>query len=316
MIDLTEFTCASIAVVLGVPAGKVTPEYVIESSLWDASSAIEIASRIKSTFGIRLTSDFAQTLIETNRVENAIRLVNAAVLSGSSGHDGTAFPKDWADDHTDRHVVKPCHDLYFLYRDGSRHMTFELARFLRQTRIPERNYAAYADVTNANYAMGISATMPSFGEFLSWQQWQREHCFPHTDRLFCMGSMSGALAAILSGHYLKAEIVWSFGLLTTELMQTQGRYSTMQSEIQFDHLKELMQQHNGVTEYRLYFNNRHARGRLAAESLAACPGVHLYPQDGNGPFVIADMVRAGELEGMLPVPEQIGGSEGVVGSRA
>jgi hypothetical protein len=33
MIDLSEFTCEAIAAVFGVPAGKVTPEYVIESSL-------------------------------------------------------------------------------------------------------------------------------------------------------------------------------------------------------------------------------------------------------------------------------------------
>lgn len=170
--------------------------------------------------------------------------------------------------------------------------------FLKSTRILDRNLILFRDNEQANYQRGLSADIPSMAAFLDWQASQLALHFPHVRSTYCLGTSAGAYAAIVSGYFLKVPIVWSFGPMTLIDEPYRPSESDPISRRCFD-LGELLRDGNGVTEYRIFYNNGYKPDVVAAERLKNCPGVRLFPQPGDDHGVVYTMADLGSLADVL-----------------
>lgn len=172
--------------------------------------------------------------------------------------------------------------------------------FIRKTRIHDRNLLVYRDLQASFYFRGLSEQIPTMSRFLEWQQFQRE-AFTHVRTTYSVGVSSGAYAAICSGYFLRTKIVWAFAPPVTQIDVTR-----LGSALRLDDtsqrcldLVQLLAVGNGVTEYRIFYNEMYAPDRTAAERLSGCPGVMLCPQRGDGHLVVSALGQEGQLESIF-----------------
>jgi hypothetical protein len=67
-------------------------------------------------------------------------------------------------------------------------------------------------------------------------------------------------------------------------------------------LRELLEESNGVTEYRIFYGPSVPLDRVFAETLGHCPGVTLIPCEGvnDNHLLVRSLLDAGELAGLFP----------------
>jgi hypothetical protein len=138
----------------------------------------------------------------------------------------------------------------------------------------------------------------------SFLKWQREVVarLPHVRETYALGTSAGAYAALVSGHFLKVSIVWAFA----PPARIERQYMRLPvagcapDPLDCTDLLQVLRAHNGVTEYRIYFNEAEEADRVAASQLARCPGVRLFPQGGEGHGVVHHLVETNQLVGMMP----------------
>jgi hypothetical protein len=201
--------------------------------------------------------------------------------------------------HTTFHRRPACSQLFAIYNGAQMRIPriMQSFDFLRSTRIDTRNLVIFTDLRSTFYLHGLSQTIPDMSAFLEWQRRQRREHFPGVRVTYCFGISSGAYAAITSGYFLRVPIVWAFGLPTSQCQGIPPPDDSV-SKLCID-LAQLLRAYNGVTEYRLFYNEHCEQDRAAAERLAMCPGVRLFPQSGADHFVLTSLHRSGQLEGLL-----------------
>lgn len=192
-----------------------------------------------------------------------------------------------------------CSQLFMLYQGRAARLTLPAFQFIRATQLHNRNIMMFRDIDQADYQRGISPEIPTMADFIAWQVEQRARHFPHATTSYCVGTSVGGYAAIASGYFLKVPIVWAFG--------PRGRVSNRLQEFGAGDpvsrrcwsLRQLLSEGNGVTEYRIFFNEAYTPDREIAEELADCPGVRLFPQPGDGHGVVMTMAAMGRLENLI-----------------
>jgi hypothetical protein len=186
-----------------------------------------------------------------------------------------------------------------VYQGRAGRLMMPALQFLRITQIHDRNLIMFRDAFRADYQKGLSRDICSMAEFLHWQKDLPEHQFPHVRTTYCIGTSAGAYAAIASGYFLKVPIVWAFAPMTQITTNARLNAGDPLSRQCMD-LAELLRSGNGVTEYRIYYNERHRKDREAGERMARCPGVRLFPQPGRVHAVVPTMFRLGRLVNLVP----------------
>ena len=134
----------------------------------------------------------------------------------------------------------------------------------------------FRDNQRVIYQRGLSEQIPNMAKFLGWQKAQCQAKFPHARVVYCLGSSAGGYAALASAHFLKVPVSWAFGPLTRIPEEDRVHPNDAVSDRCTD-LTELLRESNGVTEYRIYYNESHEVDRIAAERVAGCPGVKFVP---------------------------------------
>lgn len=187
--------------------------------------------------------------------------------------------------------------------------------FLRQSGLASRNLILLRDPYQAGYRRGVSeriSSMDQLGESLQ----HRLEDYPHVKEVYCVGVSAGAMPAMLIGHRLRAITVWSFSARSPSDLWTQrhghgaakksrwskklkqrlaslairwrrftNRTATEPFEpamVDLDLVRrtaEQLAEHNGTTEYRLYYSTSNETDVRIHQLLADCPGVKSCPVD-------------------------------------
>jgi hypothetical protein len=187
-----------------------------------------------------------------------------------------------------------CAQLFSLFMGLGQRLMLPPFQFIQATGIADRNLIAYRDVRECLYQRGVSDDLPNLESFLSHER-RSAGRLPWVKRRYAVGTSGGAYMAIVAGHVNRAEAVWAFAPPT----KVGERYAVPGQE-RFRDLAELLGEHNGVTQYRVYYNASEAPDVEAAERLARCPGVTLLPQEGQGHFVVSHLLETGQLATILP----------------
>lgn len=204
--------------------------------------------------------------------------------------------------HTEVSIALNSSQLFLLYAARRGRLMLPIDRFCELASLNDRNRVVFRDQSRGDYSRGISETIPNMAAFLAWQEAQRAANFPHVRTTYCIGASSGAYAAIASGYFLKVPIVWIFSLpLLRTLPFRAGTGAVDEISIRCADLRRLLRDGNGVTEYRLFYNEHYSPDRITAESLAGCPGVRLFPQPGRDHSVVMTMEEQ-DLFGGLGIP--------------
>jgi hypothetical protein len=157
-----------------------------------------------------------------------------------------------------------------------------------------------ADRSRQFYQRGLSPEIVDVPSIVEWLQ----KCLakmPHATEVMCVGSSSGAYAAILCGYLLKAKEVFAFAPPTDLTTVTEEQELNMASvDGRYADLRQLLSQSNGVTKYHIFYNESSDYDREAALRMQACDGVSLHPQQGAGHGVILHMAKLGALPSLLP----------------
>jgi hypothetical protein len=164
-------------------------------------------------------------------------------------------------------------------------------RFLRLTGANKRNLSLLRD-PDANYYHGkLHPDYPDIEASIERQRQIKREC-AHATEYYCSGTSMGGYASILFGHYLEADIVYAFGAQTR--IKPEAVDPALVIPAQHRDLALLLADWNGRTRYHLYYSEGFEPDRTAAERLAHCPGVELFPVPGTSHNVFKD-INAGKL---------------------
>jgi len=196
--------------------------------------------------------------------------------------------------------------VFFLYEGQNYFLMGHPLEFLKSTKLVDSNLVMFRDPSAMFYQRGISREIPDYQSFVEWHRGFLAES-PGL-KACCVGTSMGAFAAIQMGHILRAPTVWAFAL---PVIQNQFGVPNGQSDEQAEwpsewgdnkchanvvNLKKLIEKHNGITTYHLFFNARFEGDAAAARALQDCPGVRLHPQDGEVHDVVRIMAAQDTLE--------------------
>lgn len=204
--------------------------------------------------------------------------------------------------HTAVHVVRDCSQLFLIFTDRAGCFMTSNERALKSMDIHDRNRAMFIDWSVRDFKYGISPSIANMSDFIQWQRALIEAHFPHVRDIYCIGASSGAYAAVACGYFLKATMVCAFGVPMIRFfpLPFEDVPKDSISERCAD-LRHLLRDSNGTTEFKLYYNKSCGPDHFVAQSLAVCPGVRLYPQEGSGHLVVWELLEKNMLsEAMVP----------------
>lgn len=178
------------------------------------------------------------------------------------------------------------------YAEGHQICSLGLLKFLQVTGLASRNLTWIRDPYFNNYAGGFGPEIP---DLPSVEEWHRQHLasMPHVREIYTIGYSSGSYGALLFGHLLGAKKVWAFSPRTAdENTDSQAKA----------HLRERLQQSNGITQYEIWYAHKNYHDRLFAEQIHDCSGVtvHAHPKYGSTHFLLDRMVLNGEFQPLIP----------------
>jgi hypothetical protein len=191
-------------------------------------------------------------------------------------------------------VREESEQLFYVFAGIRRGLMGNPMPFLQQTGLLARNVAFFVDPAEGYYQSGVNARLDSYDRLLDWQRSFRDG-LRHVRRLFCLGTSMGGYAAMLFAHALRADEVWAFSPLTIAPPDVARTIPAERADLAI-----LLRSPNGVTRYNVYYNEADTTDRDAAERLAACAGVALWPQRGDGHNVVKTMLEDGRLASLLP----------------
>lgn len=189
-----------------------------------------------------------------------------------------------------------CRQLFILYTGMAGKLMLPPMQFIQEAGILDRNLMILRDLNHCCYQRGISPKIPTVLSFLHWQAKTLQDRFPHVTEMYCIGSSGGAYAALLSGHFLKANKVWAFAPPVP--VQTGEHVGYVDPT--FGDLSRVLAASNGRTEYEVVYNESLEWDRIAAERLRELPGITLSPQSGEGHGVVVHLAQTGQLQRLLP----------------
>ncbi len=193
-------------------------------------------------------------------------------------------------------------DLYYVFQGKNQRLTTEPLTFFRATGLLDANLVMLRDPHRFFYHAGIDDELTDLDAVRARLAACRQE-LPHVRRAFCLGTSMGGYAAILFGHYLKADVVYAFSpqtLLDLKVISDRsGRTDTWRFPKAHRNLTRLLADYNGHTRYKVFYCEGSVKDRLFAENIRGLGGVELCPQPGNTHRVIQEMDRSGLLSEAL-----------------
>lgn len=200
--------------------------------------------------------------------------------------------------HTAIRTRTNCRQLFVLFQGQAGRMMMDPLQFLHETGLTDRNLIVLRDVTRRLYQFGLGPDVPDIPSLIAWQQ-ELIAKMPHVRDVYCVGSSSGAYAAMLCGYLLRAREVYAFAP-PTDLTRWLEEDKIECQDRTFADLVPLMATSNGVTRYHVYYNESMGTDRESALRVRDCPGVELHPQGGSGHGVVLHLGQTGQLRSLLP----------------
>ena len=184
--------------------------------------------------------------------------------------------------------------LIIAFTGGLNWINFPLFEFFETTQTLRYSRILLKDQYRMFYHYGIDWRRRDWPKLLKYLAEQIQQLAPR--RIFCIGSSSGGYAALVAGHYLKADYVHAFGPQTIiridpqgiqEAMKTRHRRKLAKSNRTFREaldLVPLLSSSNGKTQFFVHFCLGHAQDRGFAERVVGLPRVTTfgYPGDKHG----------------------------------
>jgi pimeloyl-ACP methyl ester carboxylesterase len=218
---------------------------------------------------------------------------------GAPARDEAGAAVPGADNANIRLRVRPnCGQLFFVYAGVAGLPGMPGLRFLRESKLADRNLVMLRDPYNDDFLRGVGGGIDDLEALVRWQESCRRH-FPHVSEIHCLGNSMGGYAAVLFACLLRARTAWAFGL------RPAGGYGMMEK------LRALLAGSESRTQYHLYYSPADDADRRCAERLATCPGVALRPLDEvsaeQSHLVLASLADTGRLGGLFPAFRAAGG---------
>jgi D-alanine--poly(phosphoribitol) ligase subunit 1 len=163
--------------------------------------------------------------------------------------------------------------------------------FLEKTSLITDNVLVLRDTSRRGFRQGIAENLRDLNELATWIAGYCMALRVRSSDVYCVGVSSGGEAALWCGHLLQAPIVWGLAVNQSE---PGAEVPTLDFEC-----RSALMRHNGVTQYRLIYNQRCWPDRKAAQRLSDLPGVRCVPQDGDGHNIIGTLERTGQLQGLF-----------------
>ena len=180
---------------------------------------------------------------------------------------------------------KNCRQMFFVYAGGLGMVEgMGPMDFLRKSGLSDRNVVFVRDPHTRYFQFGVSEELKNLDDVVEWHRAHIE-AQTHVDEIYCVGNSFGGWAALLFGHLFAAKKVWA--------LAPAGIWGR-------DLLVDLMAEHNGTTEYDLYYSPEIEKDRLFAEALEDIPGVNTTQNTDHGHLIIRGMLRTGELPQLFP----------------
>lgn len=195
--------------------------------------------------------------------------------------------------------------LFVVFTGMAQRLMMDPFVFFSKTKIWEHNLVMLRDPQNCFYH-GTFAPTPDFETLKKWLQDHIEKNATHRAVHF-VGTSAGGYAAILLGYYLKPDWVTAFGAPThIDCDAYRKKYQQADSwalPVAHQQLNTLLEKGNGKTRYRLYYCRDYITDRDNAKRLKNCPGVTLYPQEGDRHGVVQEMNKRNLLQNLFFPPE-------------
>ena len=211
-------------------------------------------------------------------------------------------------------TTEQCCQLFFIFTGvGGQLLLMSPVEFLQKTDLAKRNFVIFKDPRQLGYRQGISAEISDLNALVDWQrQFLLDH--PYIREVYCIGVSAGAIPAMISGHRLGVDTVWSFSarspsarwrekygsaqpakvgvkpwlrdrlrntaMRLRKLTNTPARESLVESMLDIEMMKDAadeLSEHNGQTEYRLFYSSTNVTDIFVHNLLSACPGVTSFP---------------------------------------
>jgi hypothetical protein len=183
-------------------------------------------------------------------------------------------------------------NIFFIYSGFQGGLMMNPMEFLEKSGLSTQNIVLLRDSSQTWFLNGVGEGIAHWSQLAAWQSGYLEAA-AHVRNHYCLGSSMGAFSAIVFGHLLKAQAVWSFGLARTTVPILNERGEPW-------NLETLLSDWNGTTRYCLYFNDSWNEDKRAAMRLKDRPGVEMYPQRGEGHLVLDYLQNAGLLSKIFP----------------
>jgi hypothetical protein len=188
--------------------------------------------------------------------------------------------------------------LYYVFHGMAGGFGIQPLTVLRETGLIHTNLVLLKDYYRFFYQAGLNPEITDVDGIITRLRKCRED-LPRVRQTFCSGPSSGGYAAILFGHYLEVDVVYSFAPVTLinlgDLKRFGGCGDISRITEERRDLARLLAKHNGRTRYKIFYCHGHVRDRKYAERLQDLPGVELCPQPGTSHNVIQVIYESGRL---------------------
>ena len=197
---------------------------------------------------------------------------------------------------------KECSQLFIICCGQAGRVMMHPMEFLKETQLLSRNLLIIRDVAQTCYQRGVSDEARDIPALIEWLR-QRVQALPHIKSVYCVGSSGGAYMAMLAGHFLKADAVWAFAPPVRLRVDGEGNLDYV--DPRFADVAAILAEGNGVTRYRVYFNEGYEPDLESCSLLSDTPGVQLFPQAGGGHGVVLHLAATNRLSTMFPPVQRV-----------
>ncbi|MEM1112375.1 MAG: hypothetical protein AAGI11_10750 [Pseudomonadota bacterium] len=195
-------------------------------------------------------------------------------------------------------IVPGSDQMIFLYQGKIGQLFLEPLDFVKLSGARSHNVTMFRDRLASFYHGRLNGRWKNIEATLEGQrQLLSEHS--HVTALHCAGTSQGGYAAILFGHHLKARTVHAFAP-QTEIISLVTPASLKFFPEPHQDLSRLLSEHNGITEYHLYYAEGNDIDTAHANRIAHCPGVSLHPLPGSSHSPFTHVEPADVLAGLFP----------------
>jgi hypothetical protein len=199
--------------------------------------------------------------------------------------------------------------LIIAFTGGLNWINFPLFEFFETTQTLRYSRILLTDQYRMFYHYGIDWRRRDWPKLLKFLSEQIHQLGPK--RVLCIGSSSGGYAALVAGHYLRADYVHAFGPQTIiridpqgirEAMKSRHRQKLAKSKRTFREaldLVPLLRQPNDKTKFYVHYCLGHAQDRAFAERVAGLPTVTTFGYPGDKHGVATVLAKKGFLGTLL-----------------